>query len=474
MAIQHIKLENEGWERDQTVDRADRAELQRPEQLTGMRAVSTAALMAAWEEGMGEPAVDRAPALLRSLRLGQAGCDPADMTVGTCDLLLFDLRRFLFGPDLDLVATCPACGELIEVAIPASAVVPARPAVPVSHVTVESDGMSIRCRVPTNADLRALAAIGSGAEVADLLDRCVEEIEGPHVPDTAAALPPPVAERVAGALAASDPGADVSVDLACPCGAQLARDHRHPLDPVGRADHVGSAAAGRGAPARLRVRLGRTGHPRDEPVPAPLLPRIVPRMTAYLNRVRQLSEGQPSLRVRARSRFEPVPPDAEPPWERAAAAILPPSPGAAAEVPGARRPAGAGPAGGRACPPAAGFRGSGRASRGGSGTGPAVAGLSRRAVTGPAGRPGRTRAPAAPGRGSRTPADDATAGGGHPAEPGQPRAGPAGPGRAMRPGARAPTRPARLSRPGVASRRRRRRIGPRPRGRPEARTRRHA
>ena len=184
-----------------------------------MRAVSTAALMVAWEEGMGEPAVDQAPALLRSLRLGQAGCDPADMTVGTCDLLLFDLRSFLFGPDFDLVATCPACDELIEVAIPASAVVPARPAVPVGHVTVESDGMSIRCRLPTNADLRALAAIGSGAEVADLLDRCVEEIEGPHVPDTAAALPPPVAERVAGALAASDPGADVSVDLGCPCGA---------------------------------------------------------------------------------------------------------------------------------------------------------------------------------------------------------------------------------------------------------------
>ena len=185
-----------------------------------MRALSTAALMTAWEEGMGEPAVDRAPALLRSLRLGQPGCDPADMTVGTCDLLLFDLRRFLFGPDFDLVATCPACGEPVEVVIPAAGVVPTPPAVPVSHVTVESDGLSIRCRVPTNGDLRALAAIGPGAGVTDLLGRCVEVIEGPHAPDTAAALPPPVAERVAGALAASDPGADVGAEIACPCGAQ--------------------------------------------------------------------------------------------------------------------------------------------------------------------------------------------------------------------------------------------------------------
>ena len=40
-------------------------------------------------------------------------------------------------------------------------------------------------------------------------------------------------------------------------------------------------------------------------------------MTAYIDRVRRLAVGQPSLRVRPRSRFEPAPPEAEPPWERA-------------------------------------------------------------------------------------------------------------------------------------------------------------
>jgi hypothetical protein len=39
-------------------------------------------------------------------------------------------------------------------------------------------------------------------------------------------------------------------------------------------------------------------------------------VTAYIDRVRRLAAGQPSLRVRPRSRFEPAPPDAEPPWER--------------------------------------------------------------------------------------------------------------------------------------------------------------
>ena len=40
-------------------------------------------------------------------------------------------------------------------------------------------------------------------------------------------------------------------------------------------------------------------------------------MTAYIDRVRRLAVGQPSLRVRPRSRFEPAPPEAEPPWEPA-------------------------------------------------------------------------------------------------------------------------------------------------------------
>ena len=66
-------------------------------------------------------------------------------------------------------------------------------------------------------------------------------------------------------------------------------------------------------------------------------------MTAYLDRVRRLSEGQPSLRVRTRSRFEPVPPDAEPPWERAAEAAPPPFAGAGTETADAHGTAGPGP-----------------------------------------------------------------------------------------------------------------------------------
>ncbi len=183
-----------------------------------MQTLSTASLVAAWEDGMGEPVVDRAPALLRSLGLLETACDPAEMTVGACDLLLLDLRCWLFGPDLDLVATCPACGEVVELIIPAAEVAPPPPMARPSRVTVEQDGLRIRCRLPTNGDLRALAGIGRAAMAADLLERCVEDMAGPDAPRAASALLPEVAERVAGALAASDPGADITADIECPCG----------------------------------------------------------------------------------------------------------------------------------------------------------------------------------------------------------------------------------------------------------------
>jgi hypothetical protein len=183
-----------------------------------VRAVSAAALLDAWEDGMGLPVIDRAPALLRAVGGGE-GPDPAAMTVGACDLLLFELRRSLFGPDLDVVATCPACGQVVELDIPIQAVIPADPGIRTGQVTVEVGRLVVRSRLPTNGDLRAVAARGPQATAADLLERCVEAIEGPGAPGAVADLPDDVADELAAALAASDPGAEIAAGIECPCGA---------------------------------------------------------------------------------------------------------------------------------------------------------------------------------------------------------------------------------------------------------------
>jgi hypothetical protein len=169
---------------------------------------------------MGEPLADRAPILLRSLGLVEPSCDPSAMTVGHCDVMLFDLRRWLFGPDLDLVATCPLCQDVVELVIPTADIVPPRPTSQLNSTIVEIDGLRIRCRVPTNRDFRELAARGPDATIGDLLERCVEAVEGSDDTLVVSALSTQVSERLAEAMAHSDPGADITVEIECPCGAE--------------------------------------------------------------------------------------------------------------------------------------------------------------------------------------------------------------------------------------------------------------
>ena len=221
---------------------------------------------------MGEPLVDRAPALLRSLGLVEPACDPAAMTVGACDLLLFDLRRWLFGPDLDLVVTCPACGEVVELVIPTAEVVPTHPHPGVSRVTVEEDGLRIRCRLPTNGDLREVAGIGPDATAADLLERCVEDIEGPDACPDAARAAPHTGGTGGRRIGGQRSGRRHHGRHRVPLRSGVAGHRRYPLDPVDGVDPVGAGTPARGPPVGVGVRVGRAGHPSDEPIPASLLP----------------------------------------------------------------------------------------------------------------------------------------------------------------------------------------------------------
>src|SRR5580658_4185864 len=84
VAIQHIKLENEGWERDLSDDCAGQSLARR-----GLRF-----LMAACP-GMSADAL-------------------AALTIGERDARLLALRQALWGPEMVAVATCPACRERIE------------------------------------------------------------------------------------------------------------------------------------------------------------------------------------------------------------------------------------------------------------------------------------------------------------------------------------------------------------------------
>lgn len=124
---------------------------------------------------------------------GLLGASSGSWSVARRDAALLDLRLSRFGPDLTVLAACPACGEQIEAALHLASVRPVeRP--------LESGGRTFRS--PSLDDLRAAAAVDDRADARSLLtSRCL--VTG----DPAGAE-----EAFVAALA----GAERLVGLACP------------------------------------------------------------------------------------------------------------------------------------------------------------------------------------------------------------------------------------------------------------------
>jgi hypothetical protein len=199
-----------------------------------MRMLADADLLALWDRCHGQAPGRRAAALLAA---AEPGADPAALPAGHRDAALLRLHARALGGRLEAVATCPACGERLEVALdaaelaaaggpaPAAELAAAGPALP-GELVVRAAGHEVRFRAPTAADLAALPRDG-----AELLARCVTASR--RLPDgaavEAAALPEPVRAAVEQAMAAADPAAELDLALSCPaCG----HGWSEALDPV--------------------------------------------------------------------------------------------------------------------------------------------------------------------------------------------------------------------------------------------------
>jgi len=178
-----------------------------------MRMLADADLLALWDRCHGQPPGRRAAALLAA---AEPGADPAALPAGLRDTALLRLHARALGGRLEAVASCPACGERLEVALDAAELAAAGGPAPAGELVVRAAGHEVRFRAPTAADLAALPRDGT-----ELLARCVTA--GRRLRDGAAvaagALPEPVRAAVEQAMAAADPAAELELALSCPaCG----------------------------------------------------------------------------------------------------------------------------------------------------------------------------------------------------------------------------------------------------------------
>lgn len=159
--------------------------------------MDSAALLASLDESSSE--VAQVVALL-----GAAGFDePERLAVGEGDRRLLDVYRAVTGEELEVLAECPACGELCEAVVDPDRLPPAS-----ARVAVLGRGGGLR--EPTYADLVGLPGEPAQA-IGELCARCV--VGSPSRPPEPADL-----ELVDGSLAGP-------IVLACSgCGEPIALD----------------------------------------------------------------------------------------------------------------------------------------------------------------------------------------------------------------------------------------------------------
>lgn len=182
-----------------------------------MRAPSAADVIAMWEQGASQGAIERPLAVLARLS-GEPRETLAALCLGERDARLFALHAHLFGPRVEAFAECPHCGERLEYAIAADELLQQpQPQTDPSGPTLDLDDATVRLRRLDTADLAAATACIGVDEARRLLARrCIVAASREEAAVPVGDLTEAAVERIADCLAAADPQADLSIDLMCP------------------------------------------------------------------------------------------------------------------------------------------------------------------------------------------------------------------------------------------------------------------
>lgn len=183
-----------------------------------MRALTPERLLDVWERGQGYSPAVLALALLSAADPEAAWEDLGALPLGERDRRLLMLREETLGRRLEAVASCPACGEPLDVSLDARELLSG--AAPGLLERISRDGLELRFRPADSHDLLA-AERCRGVEEARLLlaGRCLLEARRGGQPVAADDLAEEDLEVLAAGMAEADPGAELLLDLSCPaCG----------------------------------------------------------------------------------------------------------------------------------------------------------------------------------------------------------------------------------------------------------------
>jgi hypothetical protein len=147
------------------------------------------------------------------------------LSMGDREALLLHLRRLTIGEAMSCVLGCPACAEKLDLDLRASELLlppyPDGAEVCETSISLGDTSYRVRYRLPNGGDQEQAALIAGAPEdaVQLILQRCVHEIVDEGTRQPVETVPPLLADRLGEVMAASDPQAEILLDLVCPaCG----------------------------------------------------------------------------------------------------------------------------------------------------------------------------------------------------------------------------------------------------------------
>jgi len=184
-----------------------------------MNYLSASELLNIWELGRSKTFVSQA-LLLLSASCPETPIDTlAELSIGHRDALLLTLREKTFGQPLNGIATCPECGEQLELTMKVSDILVEKKIEPNRELTITINSYEVKFRLPDSTDIAFLdEPIDLAAARLEIYDRCILSIcdtsESKEV--SIDCLPVEVMNEISDRIAKADPQADILIDLSCP------------------------------------------------------------------------------------------------------------------------------------------------------------------------------------------------------------------------------------------------------------------
>ena len=187
-----------------------------------MLPLSASGLLTLWEQGGAQPRVQQALLLLAASCPETAPDKLANLSIGRRDGLLLTLREQLFGPHLVSVASCPACGERLQLTFNVADIRTEAGETPAEPLMLHLDGYEACFRLPDSNDQAAIAGcedVAGGRRL--LLTRCLLEVRHQKEEQPVDEVPEKILKAVSELMSQADPQADVQLDLTCPACAHV-------------------------------------------------------------------------------------------------------------------------------------------------------------------------------------------------------------------------------------------------------------